>query len=873
VRMAPISSSNRRPKIAVLTALPPELTAVKHLFHFMSDRMEEEGDYLFSRLEGKGGSHEVLLADLAKGQIDTASKITEIDKDFPSIQAYISVGVCGSPFDLGDVVIPSKVVYIGPAKINPGETVPRGETPVPSPELVEQAGFFEKRASDLDADRSWRSQYRDFMNSATVRESLAPFWAKSGQDPEKVPNIHVDAIGTSDQVINDKSTRDSLMESHHVAAFETESAGLAKISTKYHKEYLAIRGVSDHAYNKTPESDDLWQPYSAHVAAAFLACLLKRRPPFGPPGRTKIELDDDTIVSMRNVVGSRRPTLSADIESMIREMTNKYPEAVAVMQYDDQSGEAFANMLLDGLRRHKSILTMWTIGLGDKLLGSYITRVLPEELKAIKAGVQIKRIVAHLSVLDTLRYIALHAQTFRESRAVTYQLYLPRVKVKPSSLDEILLSSDLCPKVEIVVIGRERASIDSEGQQEAARIHSETSDQNLVESIYQQLFRWFIRGPSHQAIDNRDGLERWTMDLEKAIAAVEQRGRIISVSPKENVKDSINAARNLIGAIRRAAGADFSLDEKWWNETSPLYTRHFTSVENPFLRAFFFEEVAALRKVLDSARNSNGEPPVYVEIGCGAGRTFKELLDTRGGIGSVAPAAALLGVDFSSGMIRQCHQSMSSFTKGPFAWPIPWGLICGDGCNLHTIIDGTGRNRGLSSATSVIGNLDGMNDLLRNRTWVVGLTSVLPNLSHSDCVKMVQAVKQAVSPSDIVFASSYNAAHFSRVAYELYKNDEVADISGSTVVVYDPVRCVYSSVDEKSGRFFTSKWFNVEGLLDVFGKGRMYSVSPLQVQKPEQVQRFEQQQEFSPEPISGLTRILKDTPFPRGVFVDGRVGQ
>jgi class 3 adenylate cyclase len=579
----------------------------------------------------------------------------------------------------------------------------------------------------------------------------------------------------------------------------------------------------------------------------------------GQEKTTVIEFSNRFLENMRSVVDIRRTGLRSDLER-IQECVEKYPEAIPVERYDEESGNEFAKMLLDGLDTGKSIMTMWTLGLGEKLFDSYITRVLPKEQEVIKRGTPIVRIVSHLSILDTLKYIALHAQTFREPGRTSYHLFLPRIRKHVSTSGEVLLSSQLCPEVEIVVVGNEKASVDVKGEFMNQRTHVETSNE-LRAGVYQTLIKWFTRD-SASAIDNKDALVKWLQRLDSELHRLGVRQ---NAKPRTERED-LSRERNLIRAIYQALGPDKSLNEAWWNKTAPIYTQDFTSVENSFLQCFFLEEAVAVRQVLQHAQESKTEPPVYIEVGSGAGRTFQNLLGKTNGVPvQNPPFAAFVGIDFSSEMVSQCEKSLIALYKSGLdrsLWKVPWALVQGDARSFVSLLDG--RARQLRRLTGLRGERTKVDEILRSHPWVIGLTSILPNVNASDKRLMLSSIRNTANKNDFVFASSYHGGHFGNVAYQLYTNPKVTGISGATVVTYDLVRHVYSSVDERTGRFFTTHWSTPDDLIKDFSDARLRAQEVRLPSKPDTVREEEDR-------YATANGILERAPYPRGAFVECKI--
>jgi hypothetical protein len=331
-------------------------------------------------------------------------------------------------------------------------------------------------------------------------------------------------------------------------------------------------------------------------------------------------------------------------------------------------------------------------------------------------------------------------------------------------------------------------------------------------------------------------------------------------------KKAFSLAGNIAVAKSRISSENLSLDSEWWDETAPLYTDQFTNVENPFLRAFFCEEEAALRKVLKSATGPDKEPPVYIEVGSGTGRTFLELLEKQNPQ-DLQPASALVGIDFSRQMLKQSAKNLTTRIASEASWRIPWTLVQGDARRLDQILDK--RNRRLRHGLIRYGIQGKVDDMLKSRSWVIGLINVLTNLSSKDSLDMLESVARIALPGDFIFASSYAAEHFLHVAYDLYTNPEVEKISGSKVSVYDTAKRVYASIDQRTGRVFKSHWLSASEILRLFSLVKLSSIGLITLgEKPLRVKQLEN----APEISSGQSNhemkgLLARAPFPRGVFV------
>src|SRR5262249_43229117 len=81
------------------------------------------------------------------------------------------------------------------------------------------------------------------------------------------PRIFLDLIASSNTLLKDPVKRDALRDQFGAKAIEMETAGLADAAWIQEIGYLGVRGICDYCDGN---KNDLWQPYAAMAAAAYV---------------------------------------------------------------------------------------------------------------------------------------------------------------------------------------------------------------------------------------------------------------------------------------------------------------------------------------------------------------------------------------------------------------------------------------------------------------------------------------------------------------------------------------------------------------------------------------------------------------------------
>ena len=275
--------ASQAPTIAIMTALPSELVAVRHLLEAVgTDVHRDARGHYFAVLPGPkaaAGGHLIVTGLTSFGQVNAAMELFDLAMTFPSIRTFIFVGVAGGTKGLrvGDVVVSRRVVHLDEGKRQKTRFVFRGYCPEPAPDFLRIAE--DCTARDIGTLKSWTSTLKKLLGSAKVRRLFPDFLDRiSGKN---LPRIRLETIGTSSSIVNDPVIRDKWARSgHRVRAFDMEAYGIAMAAKRVSRQYAIVRAVSDHAGgDKSQKKDDIDQPFAAHTAVACLGLILSNLTP------------------------------------------------------------------------------------------------------------------------------------------------------------------------------------------------------------------------------------------------------------------------------------------------------------------------------------------------------------------------------------------------------------------------------------------------------------------------------------------------------------------------------------------------------------------------------------------------------------------
>ncbi|KAF5638088.1 MTA SAH nucleosidase [Fusarium sp. NRRL 52700] len=302
-------SSYQRPasredfSVALLCALPLEFDAVCMI---VDEFWDEDGDQFGKTsgdqnmyVTGRIDKHNVVIALLGKGKVNSATAATSLRTSYPNITLAILVGVCGAvpsirerDIRLGDVVISNTIVRYDfghqtdqefvRKKTYHGDSVPKEilnlleslQTVLGKRRLMKGSAIvieqLKETASRLGHHgRYERPEKRIISAFETMSQSLALRDSELDQTMNiQAPAIYFGPMASGDTVMVSSEHRDRIAAAEDIIAFEMEGAGIWQ-----ELPCIIVKGVSDFADSeKTKE----WQNYAAGMAAAISKAILKR---------------------------------------------------------------------------------------------------------------------------------------------------------------------------------------------------------------------------------------------------------------------------------------------------------------------------------------------------------------------------------------------------------------------------------------------------------------------------------------------------------------------------------------------------------------------------------------------------------------------
>lgn len=283
-------------QFAVVTALPKEFAA---MLAMLDDARPitvsgDPNDYAFGRVPAVDGSgnHHVVVALQKKPANNSASAVaSHLSHSFPHLEHVLMVGIAGGVphltdpdkhVRLGDIVISDQngVVQYDHLKLESHQILMRSAAAPPSAALLGKVRVLEAarlagrypweqhivRAVVEGAGRPDASTDKLFVAGVETSHPSDAF-RRSGQ-----PRIHYGTIGSSNVLLKDPATRDTLREGYGVRAIEMEASGIADGTWTAGLGYIIIRGISDYC---DEHKNDVWQGYAAVVAAAYARALIE----------------------------------------------------------------------------------------------------------------------------------------------------------------------------------------------------------------------------------------------------------------------------------------------------------------------------------------------------------------------------------------------------------------------------------------------------------------------------------------------------------------------------------------------------------------------------------------------------------------------
>lgn len=317
--------------IGVVTALPLEYSAVCHVLEFSQNVSVQQRSYKIGHVRNvvTGDPQKIAVTRLLDmGTNSAAAATTSLIADCPNIYCVIMCGIAGAmpspekPSDhrrLGDVLTLDQrgVVQYDHESVREHsvETRPRYYPPsaplldvsreLAGLEVLGQRPWFDHLESALSrfgepsgalrkrwsrppdsedelrelSSKRWLDQPYRFLRWAgfTVEYRIIPH-PYDNLRAECPLRVFQGPIASANRLQRNSRQRDLLAHKFATIGLDMESAGVAEAAHKSSVGYFVVRGASDYC---NESKNNMWQPYAALSAAAYLRALLERSPP--PP--------------------------------------------------------------------------------------------------------------------------------------------------------------------------------------------------------------------------------------------------------------------------------------------------------------------------------------------------------------------------------------------------------------------------------------------------------------------------------------------------------------------------------------------------------------------------------------------------------------
>lgn len=278
--------------IAWICALHLEMAAARAMLDEIHGELPRRRNDNNAYTLGNIKKHNIVIACLPEAQYGTnnaANVLTNVTRTFPSVRCGLMVGIGGgapSKIDLrlGDVVVGTRVMQYDFRKVMAGGEIQRTAIPK-TPDyslrtvvtqlrakhelqpsripviLQEKMGIYAEYSRPSTPDRLFQASYRhdpsvpncNYCDQSQLKERAT----RRSLDP----TIYYGGIASSNQLMTDAATRDSVTGELDTICFEMEAAGLMDVLP-----CLPIRGICD--YSDSHKAKE-WQRYAAATAAAY----------------------------------------------------------------------------------------------------------------------------------------------------------------------------------------------------------------------------------------------------------------------------------------------------------------------------------------------------------------------------------------------------------------------------------------------------------------------------------------------------------------------------------------------------------------------------------------------------------------------------
>jgi|GEM_PF-4823604 len=307
-----VSISERQqpvPTVGIITALPLETSAVRAILG-EPEQFDVPGTgagrtYWKAEIPSpRGGVHHIVLAQGDMGNNPAAIRATQLHAHFPGVKTIIMCGIAGGVPNpntatdhvrLGDIVVSSQKGIVQydfvkrtvqkKSKVAAQEV--RATSHRPSAMLIDVARRLE---SDMHFGKyPWEAWIQkglerlgwtrpgdasdllaDSANPAIILTHPLDSQRRLGQ-----PRVFSAPIASANTLLKDPLQRDALRKQFGVKAVEMEGSGIQDATWSHEVGYLVVRGICDYCDSN---KNDVWQPYAAIVAAAYVRAILEAMP-------------------------------------------------------------------------------------------------------------------------------------------------------------------------------------------------------------------------------------------------------------------------------------------------------------------------------------------------------------------------------------------------------------------------------------------------------------------------------------------------------------------------------------------------------------------------------------------------------------------
>jgi nucleoside phosphorylase len=299
-------------RVGIVTALPIECAAVRLLVDDLREQPAPDDPHHYRSgwmpSTEPDRPHRVVIAlQTDDGTRNAAASCAHLARSFPGLTTFVMCGIAGGfpapeqpqrHVRLGDIVVATKgiVDYDHVRTVDGVDTLRR---PVEGLSKALLRADHELEMQQLDGREPWRAPLAEAVGRAELfgrpgeetdllfvagGRAAHPDRRRSGH-PRGWPRVHRGAVGSADRLLRDAARRDELADRYGIRAVEMEGSGIAVGADLHDRRWFMVRGIADYCDNRT--KNDVWHPYAALAAAAYVRALLAQCHPFGvTPVRT-----------------------------------------------------------------------------------------------------------------------------------------------------------------------------------------------------------------------------------------------------------------------------------------------------------------------------------------------------------------------------------------------------------------------------------------------------------------------------------------------------------------------------------------------------------------------------------------------------------